>query len=395
VNQYLFFTRNQLPQPAAHLVQVAHSANAAANLGYDTVLAHYQWPDQVQGPGLVWPYQPQPVSEDLRHFYGLQDRLKIAPLAIPDPFWRETNRWANTSTLINKYYLPIHIRSKVRLVHSRDWNFIEAAVKLKIPAIYEHHHHEEKQFNPAIVNSPYFQVAATVAPAVRDSMIAWGMPEAKAIWLHNGCNQSLGIRRSAAAAAWRAKLCDDRHPQMVVYSGALHRFKGVDLLLEVAALRPAIQFVFAGGAADQVAAYRQAAIDRNLDNLKFLGYLEQEQLASLLQAADLLAHPHGATREAGFTSPLKLFDYFASGTPIVATEIEPLREFRELSAIAAWADPDRADQFAAAIDHGLAQRPRPVDGFDRPEAILQAFSWESRIAKMLDYVRPEWRPKVV
>lgn len=38
---YLFFTQKTLPQPnVASLVQVVHSANAAANLGYQTVLAY-------------------------------------------------------------------------------------------------------------------------------------------------------------------------------------------------------------------------------------------------------------------------------------------------------------------------------------------------------------------
>ncbi|MEO1069440.1 MAG: hypothetical protein AAFW95_10030 [Cyanobacteria bacterium J06638_6] len=36
---YLFFIRDTLPQPAAHLIQTVQCANAAANLGYPTQLA--------------------------------------------------------------------------------------------------------------------------------------------------------------------------------------------------------------------------------------------------------------------------------------------------------------------------------------------------------------------
>jgi len=42
--------------------------------------------------------------------------------------------------------------------------------------------------------------------------------------------------------------------------------------------------------------------DKQLSNVKFLGYIQHSQLASLLQAADVLAHP----------SPLKFFDYMAT-----------------------------------------------------------------------------------
>lgn len=393
---YIFFTRNELPQPQAHLVQVAHSANAAANLGYPTVLVFIHKGINSLNP-LEWisPFRPRQPPENLIQFYNLQDKLKIAPLPIPWPIDRIKGKLTNSSTIVSKYYFPFHILPVTKLVHTRDWNFVKAAIKQGIPAIYEHHHHDSKQFEPEIVHNPLFQIAVTVADTVRESMIQNGMPPEKVIKLHNGFNHLFLVRQPEAAEAWRNRLLVDGRQHLVVYSGALHRFKGVDLLIDVAKELPQIQFAIAGGDAVQVQAYQQQAKEKQTQNVKFLGYLPQNQLASLLQAADILAHPHCSGEAATFTSPLKLFDYMASGTPIVATEIPPLMEFKSSKAIAGWCPPDNPIQFAQCLEQVLETHPRKLEGYsDSLEFVLQ-FSWENRAKKILSSVEEAMHPPLV
>jgi glycosyltransferase involved in cell wall biosynthesis len=393
---YIFFTRNELPQPQAHLVQVAHSANAAANLGYPTVLVFIHKGISSLNP-VEWisPFRPRQPPENLIQFYNLQDKLKIAPLPIPWPIDRIKGKLTNSSTIVSKYYFPFHILPVTKLVHTRDWNFVKAAIKQGIPAIYEHHHHDSKQFEPEIVHNPLFQIAVTVADPVRESMIQNGMPPEKVIKLHNGFNHLFLVRQPEAGEAWRNRLLVDGRQHLVVYSGALHRFKGVDLLIDVAKELPQIQFAIAGGDAAQVQAYQQQAKEKQTQNVKFLGYLPQNQLASLLQAADILAHPHCSGEAATFTSPLKLFDYMASGTPIVATEIPPLMEFKSSKAIAGWCPPDNPIQFAQCLEQVLETHPRKLKGYsDSLEFVLQ-FSWENRAKKILSYVEEAMHPPLL
>lgn len=390
--QYLFFTRNTLPQPRADLVQVANCANAAANLGYAAVLAYLK--PKIESP-IDWllPFRPQIPEAELTQFYHLHHRLKVAGLPIPDRF-SDRSKWTHPSTIVSKYYLPIHIRSRAQIVHSRDWNFVKAAVQNGIPAIYEHHHHENKQFEPEIVNHRLFQLAVTVADPVRESMIAGGMPSDKVIQLHNGFNRSFTVRQPEAAAQWRQKLLGHHH-YLAVYSGGLNAFKGVDLLLDAAQHLPQVRFAFAGGTDTQVQFYRQQAIDRELQNVTFLGYVLHNELASLLQAADVLLHPHRSGEEATFTSPLKFFDYLASGTPIVATKIPPLRSFQAADIVAHWCAPDCPLALVNAIAHMLAVYPRRSEGYAHSMAFVQQFSWESRIQKILSYVDKPFQPLLV
>ena len=84
---YVFFTRNVLPQPnVASLVQVAHSANAAANLGLPAVLVYLRKGLSAFNPvDLLYPFRPRKPDEKLAKIYNIQDKLKVADLPMPWP----------------------------------------------------------------------------------------------------------------------------------------------------------------------------------------------------------------------------------------------------------------------------------------------------------------------
>ena len=394
---YVFFTRNILPQPnVASLVQVAHSANAAANLGYPAVLVYLRKGWSALNPvDLLFPFQPRKPEDKLAKIYNIQDKLKVADLPMPWPIDRWDSKWTSSSTIVSKYYLPIHLLKSTQIVHTRDWNFVKAAVKNGIPAIYEQHHHEDKQFESEIVRNPLFQISVTVADTVRDSMILNGMPPEKVITLHNGFNQLFLARQTEAAQNWRQQLLEDDRQHLAVYAGGLYPFKGVDMLVDVAKELPGVQFAIAGGDSSQVTAYQQLAKSKQVNNIKFLGYLPQNQLASLLQAADVLTHPHCLTEAATFTSPLKFFDYMASGTPIVATEIASLMEFKSGNIAATWCEPDNPHQFAQSIRDSLTKYPRKSEGYAETLNFVKQFSWENRIERILSYVDDQVRSQII
>ena len=268
---YIFFTRNVLPQPQAHLVQVAHTANAAANLGYPAVLVYLQKGLKALNPvDLIHPFRPRQPDANLAKFYNIQDKLKVAPLPLPWPVDQIGGKFTNSSTIVSKYYFPIYIRPHTKIVHTRDWNFVKAAIKNGIPAIYEHHHHEQKQFEPEIVHHPLFQICVTVADTIRETMIQYGMPPEKVIKLHNGFNSLFLVRQPEKVASWRKKLLVNERQYLVIYSGALHKFKGIDLLIDVAKQLPQVQFAIAGGDELQVRFYQQMAQEKQVENVTFL-----------------------------------------------------------------------------------------------------------------------------
>ena len=397
-NKYIFYTHQLLLQPdTAHEIHDVLCANAAANLGYAAVLVY---PDKGNGAlnpaRWIFPFQPKQPDAKFVEFYNTQEKLKVAPLAMPWPIDRIQGKLTDSSTIATKYYLPFHLQAYTKIVHTRDWNFTKAAIKNKIPVIYECHYFQERLFEPEIVHSPLFQIAITQSEPVRESLIKYGMPQEKVVWLYNGFEQSFLDRQPEVAQQWRRELLADGREQLVVYSGALYRFKGIDLLIDVAKELPDVQFAITGGKESQVQAYQQIARDKQVENIRFLGWiLPRERLVSLFQAADVLAHPHCSGKAANFTNPVKFFQYMASGTPIAVTEIPPLMVFKNSPLVAGWCEPDYADKFAGCIKYVLKSYPRRIEGYADNINFARQFSWENRINKILSYVDESFRPPIL
>ena len=395
---YLFFSNHLSLKPdTAHEIHDVLCANAAANIGYSAVLTY---PDQTLGKynPIAWiaPFKLQKPDRTFTEFYDTQEHLKIAPLPLPWLSDRTSGKFTNSSTIVCKYYLPIHILSKTKLVHTRNWNFAKAAIKNEIPVIYESHYYQETPFEKEIVSSPLFQVAITQSKLTQENLVRCGMPVEKAIAIHNGFERSFLIRQPQEAENWRRELLKNGKSQLVVYSGALYKFKGVDLLIEVAKELPEIQFVVTGGTESQVIAYQELSQQKGVDNITFLGWiLPRQRLVSLFQAADILAHPHCSGKEADFTNPVKFFQYIASGTPIVSTTIAPLLEFKLPQLAMDWCEPDDPKQFSDCLRSALKRYPRKIEGYTENIEFGQQFSWENRIEKILSYVDEQMRPAIV
>jgi glycosyltransferase involved in cell wall biosynthesis len=110
--------------------------------------------------------------------------------------------------------------------------------------------------------------------------------------------------------------------QVVVYTGTLEQYQGLDLLLQAAALmaerRPELRVLIVGGSAEQSAALREQALSCGAgSNVVTLPAVAPREVHLYQKLADILV----TTRARGTNTPLKLYQYLRSGRPIVATSI--------------------------------------------------------------------------
>ena len=117
----------------------------------------------------------------------------------------------------------------------------------------------------------------------------------------------------AAAAALRRSLGIGPGP-VVLYSGNLEPYQGVDVLLQAAPHVPEAWFVFMGGEPAAVEALRARA---GAGRAVFAGQRPPSELPSFLALADVLVSP----RLHGENTPFKIYTYLASGRPLVATRL--------------------------------------------------------------------------
>lgn len=164
------------------------------------------------------------------------------------------------------------------------------------------------------------------------------------------------------------------HPR-IAYIGVLSDFKlDLELIEQVATARPDQHWVFIGEEPEG-ASSRVIARLMTLPNTHFLGYRPYQALPHYLSAMDVAALPVLTHGYMASVFPMKLYEYLASGCPIVATPLSSLDDVRDMIHIA----PDAA-AWAAAIDRVFADPPACIP-LDDPR--LSEFSWDRRLDRML------------
>lgn len=158
---------------------------------------------------------------------------------------------------------------------------------------------------------------------------------------------------------------------VVGYFGALAPWLWYEVVNELTRRRPDLSFVFIGP--DYLEASAQL---EPRDNVLATGAVDYSLLPYFAQHFDVALIPFKPGDIARTTSPLKLFEYFALGTPVVVTK--GMDECTSYDIVGAAGS---AEEFSAQIDLALA---RAGDaGFrDASAALAGANSWDAR-AKVL------------
>lgn len=166
---------------------------------------------------------------------------------------------------------------------------------------------------------------------------------------------------------------------MVVYTGHLYPWKGVDTLAEATSRIEADTYIV-GGTQEDVLRFTEKW--GSVPNLHIVGFRPHDEMPLWQKAADALALPNTAKEEisAHYTSPMKLFEYMASGTPIVASDIPSIREITgDERAVLVAADNTTA--LTAGIHRILG-----AENLDRARAArawVHEHSWKKRAERIL------------
>lgn len=154
---------------------------------------------------------------------------------------------------------------------------------------------------------------------------------------------------------------------VVVYTGTLEKYQGLELLLaaaaKVASERPDVRFLVVGGTPEDSEAFaRDAEAAGAGSNVVTLPAVPPQEVPLYQRLADMLI----TTRTRGTNTPLKIYQYLRSGRPIVATAIfshtqvltgdcaqlvEPTAEDVARGVVELAANPARCEQLAAAAAH--------------------------------------------
>jgi len=119
----------------------------------------------------------------------------------------------------------------------------------------------------------------------------------------------------------------DENQFVALYSGGFQEGKGLELILEAAKELKDIIFVIIGGPSSPRPSASSPRLSASSSNVLFWGRKLPEEIPRYLKAADILLLPNTrALSYFRYTSPLKMFEYMASGVPILASNLGSIRE---------------------------------------------------------------------
>jgi glycosyltransferase involved in cell wall biosynthesis len=171
---------------------------------------------------------------------------------------------------------------------------------------------------------------------------------------------------------------------VAAYTGQLFKWKGVATFAEAAALMPDVRCVMIGGVGAELEEYR--ALAAKTPNLEVPGQLPPSEIPIRARAADVLVLPNTRhdkeSRE--HTSPLKLFEYMASGTPVAASDLPSVREIAT-GENARLFEPDDPKALVAAV-RWLLDHPEKAEALAaRAKADVASRTWRHRARAILEF----------
>jgi glycosyltransferase involved in cell wall biosynthesis len=246
-----------------------------------------------------------------------------------------------------------------------------------------------------IARHPNFLGVVTHSDLARDAMIEVGLPADKVEVIHNGYDpEDMEPRMSRAEArrvlnkshGWSL----DSSSPVAVYAGRVDPDKGIDVLLDIAALRPETTFVFVGAThrRDQGWLSRRAG-SRGLSNILRAQRVDPRELAPYLYAADVLLIPptRGPLETRGNTVlPIKTFSYLGAGRPVLAPRLPDTAELLVDGKNSLLVEPDDAQAAAAALGP-VTEDPEMWDRMaQNAYEDGQGLTWDARAKKLITYL---------
>lgn len=175
----------------------------------------------------------------------------------------------------------------------------------------------------------------------------------------------------------------------VLCTGHLYEGRGADLFLALAEKFPQNNFVWVGGRAADVEAWKERAAGQGLANLTFTGFVLNEQIPLYQSAADVLLMPYQrtvATSSGGNTadicSPMKMFEYMASGRAILSSDLPVLHEVLD-ETTAVFCPPDNTGAWETALSSLLGDENRRRELGQCARQAVEPYSWIERAKRSL------------
>ncbi len=379
-----YISHTRFPTEKAHGHQIARVCEALTQLQHDVTL--------------VAPDIRRNVMQDFKKYYALRSAFSLVLLPTKDALLSKCipGRFAFYFTM-RSYRASLSVfltKHRSDLLYTRSPHLLSILLSTRLPVLLELHtlpRYGRRRF--VWLCNRCKRIVCLTTP-MRNELVTWGVDPKKTIVEGDAVDlERFSALPSAKSAKRTFNLPADA--KVIGYVGSLITMdsveKGVDLLFRAAMQLKKLQypvFVFVvGGPAAWCIRYRKAALHAGLteESFHFQGHIASKRVPEAMAACDILVYPAPAKKHPYFlrdTSPLKLFEYLASGRPVVCADIPPIRDIVDASVVR-FARPGSASSLAGAIrdvlDHPNDAKTRASKSLE----IIREHTWKKRMDRIV------------
>jgi len=399
----LYFTRTDLPSRKANSIQSMNTCWEMARQGAEVVLVVQQLTRS---------------RRECFEFYGLPDEPRLRLVSLSLPIEGDFNDWKGRTfrawlrSFVNRWATPgsvVFTRDPAGLELLRLLHDVELDVPIrtvfevhKVSFLVKASHQEERgrsleqpkvaariESRKHLEQEIYNSVDGIVCTSrnAQDLLLEHFQPQTPMLVVPNGTR----IPRHRDGALDVAPVLDDAARDLdVLYVGQLYAWKGVDLLVRAMHRLPGRRLDIVGGnvAADLDRVRDLVRAEGLADRITVHGYVEPTRVKHFLSRARVGVIPlpeKGFVEATLFTSPLKLFELWQQGVPVVASAVPAMRELVEDGRDTLLVAPDDAASLADGLQRVLEDRQLAAALVASAATRVQEFSWERRAVRLLEF----------
>ncbi|NNE83114.1 MAG: glycosyltransferase family 4 protein [Alphaproteobacteria bacterium] len=378
----VYFSNSHLPSTQANSIHVMNMASALGAIGHEVDL--YALRGDPQPPE----NSDRPPHEKITAHYGVENCFDIRFYRQPPVFGRST---VGAVDAIIRQHL-----AKVDLVIGRDAKTCALAALTGLPVLFETH-------QPIAHYPPVdrFLLRRALARRAFRGVVTISQPLQDILCDETGAGRHYVLVAHDAAAdppTLPEKIRKNERP-IIGYTGHLYAGRGIEVIVELANRMPQADFLIMGGAEADVAAW-QSRTD-SLANIQFTGFLAPSSAALSRLQCDVLLAPYqantsipGGAQTAKWMSPLKIFEYMASGVPFVCSDLPVLHEILEDRRNCLFVDPTDVDAWERAITSLLSDTAAAATiARVASEDFREHYTWRARARRLVEFATaPETQP---
>lgn len=336
---------------------------------------------------LVLPRRFNKIKDNSFEYYGAERSFKIKKLPcidlIPwDKYLGYLALWLENLSFGFSVFLYLLFK-KADIIYTRDKSLIFISL-FKKNLVFEAHTFPKRYF----LYHPFLKRAkgvVIITQKLKEFFMEKGIGSDKILVAPDGVDIEMFECSNVRMFEAREKLGLPQDKKIVLYTGHLYSWKGVQTLAEASQFLPEnTEVYFIGGTAEDIKKFK---INGYPISIKIVGHRLHQEIPYWLKAADVLVLPNSGKEEISrhWTSPLKMFEYMASKRPIVASDLPSIREIlNEHNAI--LVEPDNPEALAQGIKKALEDKLLSDKISEKAFSDVQQYTWQKRAEKILSHI---------